>query len=56
MCYENQDYKASNKANEQGATLTKHIIRAIKEYNFTTANQINGFLESLLETFEEGES
>ena len=34
------------------AKLLSQIINAIDEYNFTTASQINGYLQSLLEMFE----
>ena len=37
------------------AKLLSQIIGAIDEFNFTTASQINGYLESLKELFE-GES
>jgi|TARA_R110000803_G_scaffold34063_2_gene74528 uncharacterized protein (UPF0297 family) len=37
------------------AKLLSQIIGAIKEHEFNTANQINGYLQSLIEYFE-GES
>ena len=39
-------------SNELQAKLVRRIAVALIENNFTTTSQVNGFLESLAETFE----
>ena len=41
-------------SNELSAKLVRRIAAALIENDFTTTNQVNGFLESLAETFENG--
>ena len=40
---------------ELQAKLVRRIAAALIENDFTTTNQVNGFLESLAETFESGD-
>lgn len=41
-----------SEADKIKAKLLSQILGAIKEFDFNTASQINGYLESLLELFE----